>query len=286
MAAGALLAGVLLLLRLALVAADRGWLDRPIAGLASRHLGRTVRFASFQAHLLSSTPHVDVRDLTIGNPAWAGGGSMAKIEHLSASLELGPLLVGRLRAPTVIADGVTLHLLREHDGRNNWTFGSRPRSGAEFEPLRDTRTLSIQRGILKLIDGQRDLRFTGRFEQRVSGAMPFALGGTTLLAGIPMLVRGHGGPLNGPSVANPYPFDAELIDGATRVRSRGTTRQPFDFRSFIISFSAQGPNRTPHRDTLSGRRHVPVQALPHKQIALCLTAQQPNHPHESPTVAR
>lgn len=91
----------------------------------------------------------------------------------------------------MIADGVTLHLLRKHDGRNNWTFGSRARSGADFEPLRDTRTLSIRRGVLELIDGQRGLRFTGRFEQRVFGAMPFSLGGTTLLAGTPMLMRGQ-----------------------------------------------------------------------------------------------
>lgn len=237
-----LLAAIILLLLFTLIAADRGWLDRPLANLASRKLGRTVRFASLEAHLLSSTPHVNVRDLSIGNPAWVGGGNMAKIEHLSASLELGPLLVGRLAAPMVIIDGMNLRLFRAHDGRNNWTFEAQPRSRAEFEPLRGTRTLMVQRGVVALVDGQRDLRFTGGFQHSGSGATPLSLGGTAVLAGIPLFVRAYGGPLNGPNVEAPYPFQAELVDGSTKVQSRGMTGQPFDFRTFTIKFSAQGPN--------------------------------------------
>ena len=227
---------------LLLAGLDRGWFDRPLETLLSRKLGRTVKFGSFRTHLLTASPQIEIRDLTVANAHWDNRRPMVQIDHLSASLKLAPLLVGRIEAPILTVDGIALNLVRLRDGRNNWTFGSGHLSGAEFEPLRGTRALTIRRGTLDFVDAQRSVHFTGHFEQRPSGTMPFALVGTSMLAKVPLQLRARGGGLNGPGVSDAYPFVAELVDGAMRVRAQGTSGQPFDFKRFEVRIDAKGPN--------------------------------------------
>jgi uncharacterized protein involved in outer membrane biogenesis len=93
---------VLLLLLLGLGLMDWNAARGPVSRVISRHIERPVSIGGpLRVHLLSWTPSLDVQDLTIGNPDWAGGGNMIELPHLHLAVVLSRLLLGRLVLQTL-----------------------------------------------------------------------------------------------------------------------------------------------------------------------------------------
>src|SRR5580658_334863 len=92
---GVLIVLVLLVLCLGLV--DWNAARGPLSRMLSHRLERQVRIGGpLRVHLFSSTPSVDVENLAIGNPDWAGEGNMLVLPRVHVAVVLSRLLIGRL----------------------------------------------------------------------------------------------------------------------------------------------------------------------------------------------
>ena len=158
-AIGALI--VILLLIIAFFPWNR--LTGPISRQLSAQLQRPVHIASLHGSLFWR-PHIQVSGLTIGNPAWAGGGNMVAVERIDVQLRFWPLLVGNIVLPRVALTRPDVHLYRGADGRANWAFGGNPKSvKAQSKPMRLplVHQLVIEHGTLSARDELHKMTFEG-----------------------------------------------------------------------------------------------------------------------------
>ncbi|MDQ2861906.1 MAG: AsmA family protein, partial [Pseudomonadota bacterium] len=106
------------------------WLRGPLAGEISARLHRPVRIAgNLKVHPWSGSPWATLDDVRIGNPAWAGGGTMASAPRLVVRWKWGPLLAGKADLPLVWAQSPTVRLVSDANGRQNWNFSGRKTLG-------------------------------------------------------------------------------------------------------------------------------------------------------------
>lgn len=260
--------GVALAIGLFLALFDWNLLRGPIGRYASAQTGRVVRLdGDLKVRLLTLTPRVDVGGLKIGNPSWGPERNMAEIANVSITAKLLPLLTGRLVLPRVAIEQPNVGLLRDAQGRANWNFSNgKPAKPMKLPPIQ---TFVIDRGQLTVEDLARKLRFTGTINanERRTAAYDrgFRLVGQGELNRRPFQLNVVGGPLINVQADRPYPFDADIRAGATRVTAKGQVPKPFDLGVLNAAVSVTGedlndlysltglalPNTPPYR--ISGR---------------------------------
>lgn len=250
---------------------DWNWLRGPIGRYASEKSGRTVVLAGdLKVKLLTWTPRVEINGLRVGNPAWAPRGNMAEIERLTMAARWMPLLSGRLVMPLVAVDRPNVALYRDRSGRANWEF--EPRGPAKPLELPPIQTFRITDGRLRMIDLGRNLTFAGTVNanEQASAAYDqgFRLEGRGDLNRRAFLLNVTGGPLINVRRDRPYPFDAEVRAGATRVTAKGQVPRPFNLGLVNAAVTVSGadmndlynltgltfPNTPPYRVTGQLRR--------------------------------
>ncbi|HEX4198600.1 MAG TPA: AsmA family protein [Caulobacteraceae bacterium] len=236
-------ASSLVLLAVALFLAWFNWdrLRGPIARQASAMTGRAVRIdGHLGVHLWSWTPTATVSGVKVGNPAWMGGGDVADIDRLVVSVRAWPLLFGQVDLPLVEAEHPTIALYRDAADRQNWRFGH----GAQPLRLPPIQHFIIDNGHLTLIDKKRGLTVIGTMQSSESGAGrgAFHLVGQGTINRNPFLVTVTGGSLMNVRRDRPYPFDADIRAGETRVLAHGELPKPFDFGQIRSGLTVSGPN--------------------------------------------
>ncbi len=106
------------------------WLRGPLAGAISGRLHRPVTIAGdLRVHPWSGAPWATLDDVRIGNPAWAGGGLMARAPRLTARWTWRSVLAGKADFPLVWAQRPTVALVADAGGRQNWNFSGREAPG-------------------------------------------------------------------------------------------------------------------------------------------------------------
>jgi len=240
---GAVAAAVALSVILFLAVFDWNMLRGPIGRYASAQTGRTVVLAGdLNVRLLTWTPRVDVNDLRIGNPAWGPKENMAEIGALTLSARLLPLLSGRLVVPLVAVDRPNIALLRDAQGRANWEL--EPRGPAKPLELPLIQTFIIKDGRLRFVDVARNLNFVGSMNANEQATQAydrgFRLTGEGELNKRDFLLSVVGGPLVNVRRDRPYPFDADIRAGSTRVTAKGQVPRPFNLGVINAAVSVSG----------------------------------------------
>jgi len=241
------IAGILAVIVLALVIFlwlfDWNYARGPIGRYATAKLQRTVAIdGNLRVHPWSLTPSATVDGLRIGNPAWAGPGNTAVVQRLSLKVKLIPLIYGKVELPLLRLDRPDIDLLRDEQGRATWDFSTGPKrkEPARLPPIQ---TFIINDGRLDITDRKRGLVFTGTVaasEERGAVNQGFRLAGQGSLNRSPFFLRVTGGPLINVRSDRPYPFDAEVRAGATRVTAKGAVPEPFDLGKVWADLSLQG----------------------------------------------
>ena len=245
------------------------YLRGPIGRHVSARLDREVRITGdLDVKLFTWTPRITADGITVAQPAWAGRGRMAELQRLTMEVELMPLLRGEVRLPLLAVQSPRIDLRREASGRANWDFGD-PDKPDEPTRLPFIRNFIIADGKLSFNDAARGLRFDGTVSTRESAgqnnASAFRLFGEGRLKREPFTLSVIGGPLVNVRPDRPYPFDAEVRGGATRITARGEVPKPFDLGVLSAAITVSGadladiydltgvttPNTPPYR--LSGR---------------------------------
>lgn len=270
------IAGVVAIaLALFLILFDWNHLRGPIARYASMRTGREVAIeGDLQVKLLSLKPSATVGKIRIGNPKWAGPGQTARIERLHVQIEALPLLRGRVVLLKLEAAKPNLVLLRDLQGRTTWDFSNGRKTD---EPLRlpPIRRFVIDDGRLKFTDAKRKIVLDATLnasETQGAANRGFLMVGKGSINAAPFLLDVTGGPLLNIDPDKPYPFDADIRAGATRVLAKGAIPEPFDLGRFAMNVTARGPdladlydltgvtlpNTPPYRLTGRMTRHVNV----------------------------
>ena len=158
--AAAIGAAVVLALIVLIVLFQWNWLRGPLAWAISGRLHRPVTIAGdLHVHPWSGAPWASVEGVTIGNPAWAGGGTMAKLPRLTVQTKWRPLLAGRIALTLARLDRPAVRLVSDASGRRNWNFSDRVNSPRPRPPT--IGHLVISGGTLTYDDARRRARFVG-----------------------------------------------------------------------------------------------------------------------------
>jgi hypothetical protein len=214
-----------------------GWgLLRPLAErrLAAAH-DRPVRIGAIgRAGGGLFQPVLAIRDVTVGQPAWAGRGAMVELARAEVSLPVLPLLVGRVRPRLTRIDGLRAHLLRLADGRANWE--GRKRGEGDGGP--DLGAVAIADAVVDLDDRRHQHRFALALR---SDARGFRVNGPGQIAGVPATLA-----LSGPAVGGngPWPFQARITSPLVSLDARGTMAKPLDVGHFTAQLRSEGHDLT------------------------------------------
>ena len=226
---------------------DWNWLRGPIGRYASAQLKREVVITGdLRVHPWSLSPKVEAYGLRIGQPSWtrqleSSAAPMAQVQRVAVQIKLLPLLRGQTVLPFLAIDRPDLRLLRAKDGRANWTFGT-ARSDKPLK-LPTVQRLIINDGTLRVDDRPRGALFVGQVNARERAddrQGRFVLEGKGSLNRSPFLAEITGGPLLNISPSRPYPFQADVRAGATRIRAQGQITRPFDLSRFETQLSVAG----------------------------------------------
>ena len=241
--------GALIVLLLAAIAVFAmlfrwNWLREPIDDYATVRLGRPVAIhGDLSGRVWSWTPSFTARDVSVGEPRWAGAGDMARLPKLTVALDLKALLRGRFALSLVDAEQPTVALIRDSSGRENWSFGA-PASGAPSFKLPPVHRFIIADGRMSLDDARRKLSFAGQVtsnERLIGyGHGRFTLTGRGAIAGEPFQAQVVGGPLIDVDPGRPYPFQANIRSGASRIVADGVLARPFDLGRFAATGRVSG----------------------------------------------
>lgn len=235
-----------------LVIFDWNWLRGPIGRYASAQLQREVVIAGdLRVHPWSFSPKAEAYNLRIGQPAWAksvdkdagrDAGQMAQVQRIAVQIKILPLLRGQVILPFLAIDKADVRLLRARDGRANWTFGA-PRKNAPPLKLPAVQRFVINEGKLRVDDRQRGALFVGTVnaqERAGDKGGRFVLEGKGSLNNAAFVAQVTGGPLLNISPSRPYPFDADIRAGSTRITAEGAVTRPFDLGRFETQLSIAG----------------------------------------------
>src|SRR5450830_166257 len=186
-------------------------------------------------------PHVSAADIVLGNPDWAPADSkMATIRQLDATLNPWPLLQHAIVLPELTADTPQLALLRNKDAVNNWTFPSDGPSSWEFRPQK----IVIRKGVIQLDNANQkntakaDADTLVPYKEKIYGS-GWSVKGSFNKADI----RGAGkagGVLSLQDETRPYPLEADVHVGKTRIAVKGTLTKPQELAAIDLQLSMSG----------------------------------------------
>ena len=239
------LGGLVLVFGLFLLLFDWNMLRGPISRFASAQTGRQIAITGdLEVRPWSFKPMATFNGIVVDDPDWAGEGKTAQIERLTVQMEVLPLWRGRRILTRLEVRHPDVRLLRAADGRNTWDFSKDDKPSDDPLELPLIRRFIIEDGQLRYDDRQRDLTFSGAISAReeAGGDQGFRLAGDGRLNGEAFRLRVGGGPLINIDPGDPYPFDAEVRAGATRVTARGALPKPFDLGRFHLDLTAVGPD--------------------------------------------
>lgn len=196
-------------------------LREPINNYVSEKTGRTFAINGDLQVKLGRITDISLRQVSFANPEWARGPHMAKADTVILSVDILPLLTGRLVLDKLYLDGAEVSLERSADGKRNWTLA---KSEDESASPPEIRKLAIKNSLIRYKDPQHEAELQAQINTDNSDAL------------LPMraLWSGHykGATISGTastgsvlSLQNsslPFPVKIDARLGKTTVRINGT----------------------------------------------------------------
>ena len=214
--------GVVLLLVVALVlfvAFGLNTLRGPITRAVTNATGRELRIEGDLKPLWSWVhPRFRAEKVSFANPDWASEDYMFRADALEASIEVLPLLRGRVVVPKMHLQRPEVFLERDAEGRKNWLLERKQDSSRASRV--HILALTLDQGKLKYDDALRDTHIAVQLAGDARG-VSFAAKGK--YNGLPASASGRGGPVlavDGDKA--PYPLKAEARIGSTSLAADGT----------------------------------------------------------------
>ncbi len=233
----------------------RPWINQRVSDATGRHFAiqgdllvhwQKPSSNTETAHLFWANwlpwPQVTANDIIMGNPAWAATGStMANIKQVNVVLNPWPLLRQQVVLPLLEVDTPQLILLRNKDASNNWTFKQDDTpSSWQFHPQQ----LIIRKGSVALndaighIDARANIDTLDPAKEKTYG-LGWQVQGSFNQA--PISGQGKaGGVLSLQDESKPYPLQADVRVGKTRIAIQGSLTKPQELAALDLQLSVSG----------------------------------------------
>lgn len=208
-------------------------------------------------------PHITVEQMVLGNPDWAEGDTFVSLQRAEMRLALLPLLDKVVRIPRINVQQPVADLQRQADGRNNWTFdlGNEKEDTAE-EASRwrlDIGTIGFDQGQITIDDTPSKLQLELEVEP-LGEPIAFSdiVGAPTEPSTPPQdyafawhaegryqaqAIEGQGkigGLLALQDASLPFPLEADVRAGSTRIRLAGTLTDPLNLGALDLQLRLSG----------------------------------------------
>lgn len=211
------------------------------------------------------TPHIAAEQMMLGNPEWAEGETFVSLQRAEMYLALLPLLSKVVRIPRIDVQQPLADLQRQADGQNNWTFDlGRDERDPASDPsawVLDIGTIGFDQGQIAVNDAVSRLQLDVQVEP-LGEPIPFAdiVGEQSESAADTtpqdyafawratgryqqQAVEGEGRiggllALQDPSL--PFPLEADVRAGSTRVRVAGTLTDPLNLGALDMQLRLSG----------------------------------------------
>lgn len=171
---------------------------------------------------------LSVRDVALGNPGGFKEPGIASVDRFEARVKLIPLIAGNVEIKRVVLDAPKIVLVKNKDGRTNWTFDLSKAKAPTPKPPKETGTgdsrfalkslsaeeIAIRKGTLTYVDhskgSQEEITALDLTLTDVSLDRPVAIEFAARYNNQPISLTGRMGPLGNPPVSQPLNLDLKL----------------------------------------------------------------------------
>ena len=238
-------------------------LDRPFAidGDLSVKWRRDPDSTSWRAWM--PWPHIAAEQMRLGNPDWAEGDTFVSLERVEMRLAPVPLLWKVVPIPRIDVTQPAADLQRQADGRNNWTFDLGSEEDPAEEPSRwvlDIGTIGFDQGQISIDDAISKLKLdlqidplgepiafsdiVGESSEPTSTTpQDYAFAWRAEGSYQRQAVEGEGrigGLLALQDAEQPFPLQADVRAGSTRIRLAGTLTDPLNLGGLDLQLRLSG----------------------------------------------
>lgn len=217
----------------------------PVAARVKALTGRELAVRGEARVALALPPRVVLSDITFGNAPWASTPNMVEARELSLTVELMPLLSGRIELSSIELTGPRMSFEKDAQGRGNWQFEGRDTpaaaAGAPVPGLPAALVIgnvSVREGVVTYRAAPKAavttiaIRDLSLHTRALSGDLDIRFAGD--VGELPLDLTGRVGPLDA-LVARRWPYPVDLsgtvagqkVHVAARVRADGL-RYAFD----------------------------------------------------------
>ncbi len=227
---GVLVAVPLLLLAI-LAIFPWGVLRGAVTREATERFGRPVTIGSVhRVDNIGFHPVIAVEKLQIPQADWAGKGDFARMERAEIRFSVWPLLKGSFVPEDIRVSGLRLALVRDKQGRTNWSRPGEPEEGGSSTDLQG---LTITDGTISYRDAKQDrdavLRITADPDKGVRADGPGSV------RGAPVRIMFTGAAVK----PGRWPFAATITGNTLSMTARGTMDRPFDTDAMTLDLTAK-----------------------------------------------
>src|SRR2546422_8726612 len=233
--------GILLTLLVALalfIAFGLSTLKGPITRAVSEASGRELRIeGAFKPVWTWVHPRFRAEKVSYANPDWATEDYMFQADAVEVSIELLPLLVGRVIVPEVHLQRPIINLEIDEQERKNWLL--KPDQQDEGKGSRiSILALTFDEARLKFDDALRAISLESELATYPDGVNFKAKG---IYHGLPTSAEGRGGPVLAlKDTDDPYPLEASGKVGGTAVKAKGTITNVAQLTALDLTIDIRG----------------------------------------------
>ncbi|MBV9192251.1 MAG: AsmA family protein [Betaproteobacteria bacterium] len=243
---GGLILALLVVLAL-FIAFGLSTLKGPIERAVSKSSGRELRIeGAFRPAWSWVHPRFRAEKVSYANPDWAGQDYMFQADAVEVSIELLPLLAGRVILPEVHLQRPVIDLEIDEQGRKNWLLTQdQHREGGSRISIK---ALTFDDAQLTYSDDIRDIDLVAQLSTTNDGVNGTAKG---TYHGLPATAQARGGPVIALKDADtPYPLDAAAKVGGTAIKAKGTITNVAQLSGLDLAIELKGQTMSELYDVL------------------------------------
>src|SRR3954468_14576227 len=243
--------GVLIVLLIALVlfvAFGLQTLKGPITRAVSNSTGRELRIDGRLKPAWSwGHPRFRAERVCFANPDWATEDLMFQADAVEVSVELAPLLIGRVVLPEVHLERPVVNLEIDEEGRKNWLLDNQQQK--EGGSRIAIHALTLDHGELHYIDAERDINLDVGLSTDAQG-VAFQVKG--VYHDLPAAAEGRGGQVLAlKDTSDPYPIDASAKIGGTELKAKGSLTNVAQLSALDLQIEVRGKTMSELYDVIS-----------------------------------
>lgn len=222
------------------------WLRAPLERQVLAQTGRALSIqGDLEVHPGWPWPHLQARQVTFANPAWAAQANMLKADEVALSIHLPQLLAQRLGVSDLHLIKPLVFLERHRDGRKTWLLD---RNQQDDNARIDIDRLTLDQGVIGFEDvaNQTSLRAElSTLARPTDDAQPpgVSFSAKGKYKGLPLTAKGSGDSVLALRDENtPFGLNLDGTVGQTHIRAQGHITSLLKFSAIDMQLALSGDN--------------------------------------------